>query len=55
MLQFIIANLATIIIGFGLLAAVILIIKKMIKDKKQGKGCCGSGCEGCSHSTSCHH
>lgn len=54
MVQFIISNLATIIIGLGLLVIVTLIIRKMIKDKKQGKGCCGSGCEGCSHSTSCH-
>ena len=55
MLQFILSNLATIIIGLVLLSVVTLVIMKMIRDKKQGKGCCGSSCQGCSHSTSCHH
>ncbi len=60
MLQFIISNLATIIVSLLLITIVTMIIRKMIRDKKQGKSCCsgGSGCEGCSHSSaqnSCHH
>lgn len=59
MLQFIISNLATIIVSLLLITMVSMIIRKMIRDKKQGKSCCsgGSGCEGCSHSAhnSCQH
>lgn len=54
MLQFIISNLATIIITLLLITIVSFIIRKMIKDKKQGKSCCSGGCAGCSKS-SCQH
>lgn len=60
MLQFFIANLTTIVVSILLLVMVVAIIRKMIRDKKQGKGCCpgSSGCDGCCHTssdTSCHH
>lgn len=54
MLQFIISNLATIIITLLLITIVSFIIRKMIKDKKQGKSCCSGDCAGCSKS-SCQH
>ena len=54
MIQFILSNLGTIIIGLLLMLIVGFVIRKMIKDKKQGKGCCGSSCKGCEHS-SCYH
>jgi hypothetical protein len=52
MIQFIISNLATILISIILITTIILIFKKMIKDKKQGKSCsCGNCCGKCSNST----
>ncbi|MBO7208931.1 MAG: FeoB-associated Cys-rich membrane protein [Clostridia bacterium] len=45
MLDFIIANLSTIIVSLILLIIVALIIAVKIKDKKSGK-CC-SNCKGC--------
>ena len=51
MLNFIVENLSTIIISILILGVVILIIRKMIKDSKQGKSFlgCGMGCENCPH------
>ncbi len=47
-------NLATILIGLGVLAIVALVIVKLIKDKKKGKHTCGGGCVGCPNSSACH-
>ena len=49
-------NLPTLIILLILMAVVGAIIRKMIRDKKAGKGCssCGGGCGGCHGATSCH-
>ena len=47
-------NLATILIGLGVLAIVALVIVKLIKDKKKGKHTCGGGCAGCPNSSACH-
>ncbi len=40
--------MGTFIVGMILLAVIISIICKMIKERKSGKGGCGCGCEGCS-------
>ena len=40
-------NLSTIIVCIALVAVVVLIINKMIKDKKKGKSSCGCGCSNC--------
>lgn len=49
-------NLATFIILLILVVAVSAVVRKMIKDKKAGKGCagCSGGCAGCSGSSMCH-
>ena len=47
-------NLGTIIVSLVLASAVILIIVKMIRDKKKGKTSCGCGCAGCAMRASCH-
>lgn len=41
--------MGTIVVGGFLLVAVIVIIRKMIRDKKNGKPCCGDcgHCKGC--------
>ena len=44
--------MATYIVGALVILVAVLIIKKMIKDKKNGAGC--SGCSGCGGSCSCH-
>lgn len=51
MLGFIKANIANIIIVLLLIIIVALIIRKIIKDKNQGKSCCGE-CNNCSSSCS---
>ena len=56
MLAFIKENLSTIIIGLIILGAVVGIVIKMIKDKKNGKTACncGCGCESCPSAGICH-
>ncbi|MDE6797299.1 MAG: FeoB-associated Cys-rich membrane protein [Ruminococcus sp.] len=46
--------MGTVIIGLVLLAIVVLIVVRMIKDKKSGKSSCGCGCEHCANSSVCH-
>ena len=47
--------IGTAVTGILLAAAVILIIRKMIKDKKTGKSVsCGCGCGSCPNSEFCH-
>ena len=47
-------NLSTIIVCIVLIAVVVLIINKMIKDKKKGKSSCGCNCAHCAMAGSCH-
>ena len=49
MLEWLTANAATIIISLVLLAAVCLIVRKLVKDKRSGKGgcSCGGNCGSC--------
>ena len=47
MAEWISQNLGTIVVTIILVAAVAGIIYKMIKDKKQGKSCCGGSCAKC--------
>lgn len=56
MLDFLKENLSTIIIGLAILGAVVGIVVKMIKDKKNGKSTCscGCGCENCPSAGICH-
>ncbi|PWM68080.1 MAG: FeoB-associated Cys-rich membrane protein [Eubacteriales Family XIII. Incertae Sedis bacterium] len=44
----------TAVVGVILAAAVILIVRKMIRDKKAGKSSCGCGCSSCPNSDFCH-
>ena len=54
MLAFIKSNLATIIIVIIILTLVILAIRKIVKDKKSGKGSCGNECAACPYSSECN-
>lgn len=55
MLQWISANIGTILISLVLLAVVALIIRSMVNDKKQGKSSCGGNCAGCAACGACHN
>ncbi len=46
--------MGTYIVAGIILAVVILIIVKLVKDKKQGKTSCGCGCSNCPGSSICH-
>lgn len=55
MLEWILANAATIIISLVLIAVVFLIVRKMVKDKRSGKASCGCDCGTCAMSGKCHY
>lgn len=55
-MEFIIANLGTIIVGLIVAVIVGLAVYSLAKNKKKGKSSCGCGC-GCGHcpnNSSCH-
>ena len=54
MLNWITANLSTIVVSAILLAIVTLISLYLIRQKKQGKSSCGSGCANCAMHGQCH-
>lgn len=54
MLNWLIGNIATIIISLVLILIITSIIYKIIKDKKQGKSSCGCNCANCAMAGSCH-
>lgn len=48
-MTFLMENLSTVIIGLILAGVVYLVVRKMIRDRREGKGCgCSGGCAGCS-------
>lgn len=54
MLQWLEANLGTILVCAVLAAVVVLVICHMVRQKKQGKSGCGCGCADCAAHGSCH-
>lgn len=55
MLEFISANLATILVGAVVLAVVIAVTVSMVKKRGSGGSCsCGCGCGQCAGSAICH-
>ena len=58
MFAWIVQNLATIVVCAVLLLVTVLIVGKLVRDRKQGKGSCGANCAGCAHCANagcCHH
>ncbi|MCI8632959.1 MAG: FeoB-associated Cys-rich membrane protein [Lachnospiraceae bacterium] len=45
--------LATVMISILLIVLVILIIRKLCRDKRSGTASCGCGCSGCPHAGAC--
>ena len=54
MLEWLSANLGTIIVGLILFLILTAIVVKMIRDKKKGRTSCGCGCANCAMRGSCH-
>ena len=54
MLHWISVNLSPILITLVLIAIVVLIIRSLIRQKKQGKSSCGAGCAHCAMHGQCH-
>lgn len=47
-------NLSDVLVALILIAVVTLVIRKMIRDRKNGKTACGCGCSGCPSKGMCH-
>ena len=54
MLSWIGANMGSILICLVLLAVVALILRSLLRQKKQGESSCGCGCADCAMHGSCH-
>lgn len=54
MLGWIMANIGTILIVLVLTVMVVLIVRSLIKDRKQGKSSCGGNCGHCPMGGVCH-
>ncbi|MBO5171046.1 MAG: FeoB-associated Cys-rich membrane protein [Oscillospiraceae bacterium] len=54
MLQWICANLGTILICIALIAVIALIFRSLIRQHKQGKASCGCNCAHCAMHETCH-
>lgn len=55
MLQWFSENLATIIVCAVLALVTVLIVVKLVRDRKSGKASCGGNCAGCQNCGGCHH
>ncbi|NLY97165.1 MAG: FeoB-associated Cys-rich membrane protein [Clostridiaceae bacterium] len=54
MIEFLKNNLSTIIISGILLAIVVAVIIKKVRDSRAGKGSCGCSCSSCGAASICH-
>lgn len=44
----------TILVSLLVAAGVVLAIRKLVRDKRNGKSICGDNCSSCPHSGTCH-
>ncbi len=54
MLQWFSANAGTLVLCILLLAVVALIVRSLLRQRKQGKSSCGCNCSHCAMHGSCH-
>ncbi len=54
MIDFIVNNIGSIVVGLAVLAMIVLLAWKLISDKKQGKSSCGGACTSCPNAGLCH-
>ena len=53
-IDWLIANIGSILVGVVVLAVVALVIALMVREKKQGKSSCGNSCASCPMAGKCH-
>lgn len=53
-MNWILENWGTLLVGGVVLAVVLAIVLRLIRNKKEGKTSCGCGCEGCALRDKCH-
>lgn len=56
-MEFLAENLATILVGLAVLAALVWAVARLVKDHREGKSVCGGcagGCSGCPSAGMCH-
>ena len=54
MIQWLLDNSGTIIVGAAVLAVIALAVRALLRDRKQGRKNCGCGCSGCPMAGTCH-
>lgn len=56
MFDFFMENLSTILVALVVFGCVLLAMRSIHRDKKNGKACsgCAGGCSGCAGSSGCH-
>lgn len=54
MLQWLIANLGTILVCVVIAIVVVAAIRSLVKDKRKGKSTCGNNCAHCAMAGKCH-
>lgn len=54
MIEFIVNNIGSVIVGLAVLALIVLLLWKLISDKRKGKSSCGCGCGSCPNAGLCH-
>ncbi len=54
MIDFIVNNIGSIVVGLVVLALLLLLTWKLISDKKKGKSSCGGACNCCPNAGLCH-
>ena len=54
MIQWLMENLATILVSAVLILLVLAVVRRMMKNKAEGRSSCGCGCGGCAMRGSCH-
>ncbi len=53
-MNYLVDNLGNIVVIAVLILITVLIIRKLVRDKKSGKSACGCNCGHCAMSGSCH-
>lgn len=49
------SNIGNIIVILLLLAVILLAVRSIVNDRRNGKSSCGSNCGACAMSGACHH
>ena len=46
-MEWLLSNLGTIVVSLILIAVVALAVRTLIRNRKNGRSCCGTSCSGC--------